>query len=88
MERIEYYTLMAKHLNGNGALYTTSDTVEGIREEIDAANMRAEMRGYKPTQYMIVREETYRIVDDDGLFWREEVHTNRVEIYPERLELE
>ena len=88
MKRNEYYTLTAKHLNGNGALYTTSDTVEGIRDEIDAANLRAEMRGYKPTQYMIVREETYRIIDDDGLFWKEEVHASRVEIYPERLELE
>lgn len=88
MKRIEYDTLIAKNLDGNGGLYTTSDTLEGIKDEIDAANMRAEMRGYKPTQYMIVCKETYRFIDDDGLFWKEEVHTNRVEIYPERLELE
>lgn len=67
---------------GSATLVTYAETLEGIKEEIDRANNRAEKLGYKRETYIITCEEVYLWVDDDGNFVKRETHENIVEVYP------
>lgn len=84
MKRHEHSRLIAhcSRKPGSGTLVTYSDTLEGIKEEIDRANCRAEKLGYKQTTFTITCEEVYLWVDDDGNFMKRETYENIVEVYP------
>lgn len=82
MKRYESDRFRAKNVRGSGYLFGEKQFLEDIRKEIDEHNERMVERGYKPDQFLIIHEERYRYIDDDGLFLKSETYEQRVEIYP------
>ena len=84
MKRIESSNLKAMigRKYGNGYLATRSNTLEEIKAEIDFANDRARLLGYKTDEFTIICEETYLYLDDDGNFVKREIYEGIVEVYP------
>lgn len=83
MKRFEHDTVKAMSMDGSSSyLMTHSDTIEGVKREIDEANERAMKLGYKAEQFMIVCVETYVYKSDDGVFVKRETYENAIEVYP------
>ena len=82
MRRIESDKFRAMDMAGNGYLYTISDTLEGVKAEIDASRERQIKAGYKPDRYRITHTEYYTWLDDDGSFIKSETLEQAVEVYP------
>ena len=82
MKRYEGCGYKARYINGNGYLVTNSDTLEGIKEEIDESNYRAEKLGYSATSWMITFEEWITVYNDDGVFVKSEIFEEAIEVYP------
>lgn len=78
MKRIETDGYKAKMVKGSGYLATASDTLDGIKKEIHKSNGRA----IRPLQYIIIHEEVYTYLDDDGEFVKKETIEQAIEKYP------
>lgn len=89
MKRIERDGYEVMRLDGNGGLcvshYTQDDSLEGARYAIDVANRTAVDQGYKAEQFLIVFDEFYKWVEDDGRFIKSESLKTAVEVYPAEL---
>ena len=64
------------------ALVTYSETIEGLREEIDRTNAKAVSLGYKAEQFMIIRRDVCTVYENDGTFVSRAVNEAVVELYP------
>lgn len=80
-------TIHAMARNSFGSyLVTHSDTVEGVKAEIDESNARAFMKGYKMEQYLITRRTAVLWNDADGDFAKREITEEVIERYPSNME--
>ena len=86
MKHYKSTQVSARGIGWNGAgLVTHSDTIEGVRREIDAANERAVSLGYKAEQFLITWTETNTYYDDNDRFLKRESVEEVVETYPEQI---
>ncbi|MBQ5562356.1 MAG: hypothetical protein IIT39_03110 [Clostridia bacterium] len=82
MKKYESDRFRAMNMYGYGYLMTNSETLEGVKKEIDESRKRQMRLGYKPDTYIITHEERYLYTDDDGRFVKSETLEQAVEIYP------
>ena len=82
MKKYESGRFRAMYMYGHAYLVTNSETLEGVKKEIDESRKRQMRLGYKPDTYIITYEEHYLYTDDDGRFIKSKTHEQAVEIYP------
>ncbi len=71
--------------NGGHRLAAEGETLEELKNKIDASNERAVRLGYKAEQWIITHEERHFWYNDDGVFVKSEVIEEALEVYPAEL---
>lgn len=80
----EHY--VAKSLRDDYELgITYTETIDGVRQEIDRSNERAVSQGYPAHQFIICKVQTLKLREDNGQFVMSTVVTVAVEKYPAEL---
>lgn len=86
MNKTKCTAIKAMSMDGSSSyLMTYSDTIAGVKQEIDDANKIAMKLGYKAEQFLIVGIETYVYRSDDGAFVKRETYENAIEVYPAQI---
>ena len=80
VEMREYYKL--ENPNGTRGIPIKSQTLEGIRSEIDEHNDWCKIAGYATEQFVITHCEVLEHFDSENIFSSRNVVEQRIEIYP------